>query len=147
MVADLLIPALETSTSNRCPTIERTSLASRVAPSGGPKRAWIPSARPLLRESRKPTIPRPARNGHSEPEHAPQLPQALMPWHDRFLVTRRSPAPFCLVVKPLIYPPSSRKLDFFRDCSPVWPPEAIVVPGRPSISPRSSLRQPQATRQ
>src|SRR5712692_5994167 len=47
MVAALLIPALETSTSNRSPRMERTSLASSVAPSGVPKSALIASAPPL----------------------------------------------------------------------------------------------------
>src|SRR5438445_537459 len=46
MVAALLIPALDTSTSNRSPTIERTPLASNVAPSGVRKSALIASARP-----------------------------------------------------------------------------------------------------
>jgi len=46
-VAELLIPALDTSTSNRSSTKERTSLASNVAPSGVPKPARIASARPL----------------------------------------------------------------------------------------------------
>src|SRR5260370_632881 len=101
MVAALLIPALETSTSNRSPTIERTSLASSVAPSGVPKSALIPH---------------PAQNGRSEPEHAPQPPRAPMPWRGQFPATRPSPAQFCLEVLPFIDPPNSDELDFSCHC-------------------------------
>ena len=116
MVADLLIPALETSTSNRSPTIERTSLASSVAPSGVPKSALIASARPLLRGCQRLTIPRPAQNGRSEPEPAPRPPRVLMPWRDQFPATRPSPAQFCLAVKPFRDPPNSDELEFSCHC-------------------------------